>query len=579
MKFFNAKRHAPKILTGRPIILLATLLVLSSCASKLEKDKVDRALRGDGQAMDISKLMFTEVESGEPLSLRTYMERENKEFVLLMFGSMACSNCNKKNEYIRDEIVGKHPLYLKEAGKAFGLVGVNTDVERAIESVKSFRLDRGFNFIRLTDPRGKTLVEHLMPEGDTFSVPFIALMTKRGMAWRYTNQDHVEVAELLARVSEDMGLDATGLPAPKPNPEPVLPPPPQAGLLQIDFADRLRGVGLADCNGQDVGALSAHYADVDVRFVLAAQASCDAACEASAKQLQDTCATGAKIGGRSCQAKVLFGNESTERCTSLNAARGGKEFFSVFESFFDWQRPRTFGPNGSDVNIAPGPGLMTLGFDRGGALVFAKEGALTGGEINQAMSRVEFGKRLRGPDFSLYGSAGDTLFGDVRSAPRFTMMYFFDVKCAGCVEELQEWSRPGGFNEYCGAHPSECRVTALEDQEDYLDRPHAEYYRELLEGDGTPAWKGLDNLGVSVPLFLDAVRTDPANAQTKLPRFYDGYFLGRFGHDGTVGGAVVWDREGKLVDFVRAPIAGGAESVFERVKLLIEQYARVQQSL
>lgn len=219
---------------------------------------------------------------------------------------------------------------------------------------------------------------------------------------------------------------------------------------------------------------------------------------------------------------------------------------------------------------------MTLGFDRGGALVFAKEGALTAGEINQAMSRTDFGKRLRGPDFALYGPAGDTLFGDVKSAPRFTMMYFFDVKCAGCVDELKEWSRPGGFNEYCGAHPSECRVTALEDQEDYLDRPNGEYYHELLEGDGTPVWKGLNNLGVRVPLFLDTVKTDPYNAQTKLPRFYDGYFLGRFGHDGTVGGAVVWDREGKVVDFVRAPIAGGAETVFERVKLLIEQYGHVQ---
>ena len=142
-------KAAAKLPSYRVAMVLSLMLGLSlGCASKLEKDKADRIERGEGKAIDISQLFFTDLESGASVDLRSFMEQESKEYVLMVFGSMSCSSCNHKNEYLRDDVIGKHELYTDDRGRAFELVGVNTDVERLRPSEQLFKSEKHFDFIR-----------------------------------------------------------------------------------------------------------------------------------------------------------------------------------------------------------------------------------------------------------------------------------------------------------------------------------------------------------------------------------------------------------------------------------------------
>lgn len=555
-------------------LTIAALALSASCASRLEKDKVDRVERGgEGQVIDISQLHFTELESGSSIDLKTFMERDGKEFVLLVFGSMSCSSCNRKNEFLRDDVLGKHELYTNERGRAFELVGVNTDVERLRSSVQLFRNERRFDFIRLADPRGETMIKQLLPAGEAYGVPFTVLMTKRGIAWRYTNKDHVDIAEIMNRVAINMGLNSGGNPPPAvPTPVPTqLPLPAVLGRLQLSVPDRLAGVSLASCSGAERGNLNSEFGDPDIRYTVVARGACDGACQATLTDLREVCGGSGALNGRTCQVQGLAGEAAGDDCESFGVAKGGKEFFEVFPTFFDWAHPRQLAANQSDVLIPPMDDLIVMGFDRGGEIVYAREGAVTAAQVTARMQEPSFGTRERGPDFLFYGGAGEQRFADMRSSAQFTVLNFFDVNCIDCVKEMGEWSKPGNLYDFCAASGGKCQTIAFEDQEDYMDRPIFDYYQEVLGPETTAGSKGIRSYGVRLPLILDPFKSDPDDPKSRLPRVYDGYFKGLYGKTSFVGGAMVWDREGKVVDFVGAPFSD-IDAVQKRLEKLINLY-------
>lgn len=551
-----------------PSFITAALFLLAACASRLEKDKADRTEKGEGKAIDISLLHFTDLESGKDVDLKTFMEREGKEYLLMVFGSINCPSCNHKNEFLRDDVIGKHELFTDERGKAFELVGVNTDVQRLWPQVQLFNDGKHFNFIRLADPQGKTMVRQLLPEGDAFGIPFTVLMTKRGIAWRYTNKDNVEVDEIMRRVAKDMGLDSTALPPTRtPTAPPVLPPVP--GRLQLVTSDRLTGVGIHDCSGSDVGNLHDQFHDVDVRYVVAAKNACDSDCQGTIADLQKVCA--GLVNGRSCEVRAAVG--TADHCDTEMMFVGGKEFFDVFPSFFDWSHPRQLSADQLEVSIAPMNDLVVMGFDRAGQIVFAKEGAVNEAAVSERMRESSFGEPERGPDFVFYGQSGERRFADMRSKAQFTVVNFFDIGCTDCVKDMEDWSKPGKLYDFC-ASGNDCQVLAFEDQEDYMERPLPEYFNVILNGDSSTGAPGLNDYHVRLPLFLDPIKTDPNNSLSYLPRIYEGYFKGLYGKTNYVGGALVWDKEGKLVDFFGAPFGDLVDQMQVRLEQFITWYAK-----
>ncbi len=554
---------------GLFVLVSGGLLLQTTCGSVIPRRKVppptDTTI-----AVDLDAVKFFDLVDNTDISVADYMKREKKEFLLLMFGSVNCSTCNIKSLALTNNYLYSEPLFLDEKYQQFQLVGINTDSGNNklrftnIWEDPEQRHQSGYDFVRWQDPQGRTLKEYLLPVGASFGVPYTVMINRRGIAWYVLNSESLEIPELIARVKATIDGNSTPVPpTPKP-PKPV--PLPELATLAVEAPGRLRDVKITGCNGasSELGAL---YGDKQVRIVHVSGASCDATCAANItalKSVQDICSDGSSE--RSCAAVNLVGAAS---CTRSDVMLGGKEFFDVFSTFFNWKYRPYRNDGGAPIGLPPVKGPLTFAFADSGRLLFAREGAVTSKELKAIIDTplTTAIPRPRGADFgNLHGDvlnpdqAPTTFsFATWRQRTRYSVVSTFDPECEGCYKEIQHWLTSGNVYDFCKADPEFCQIGLLETEGVYEGMTPTDFFYMKKTG-----MEAENSVGRAVPFFVD-----PEVLDGGLYRLYEGYFLALYPTwRGSRNGTAIYDQEGKVVYSFSFEETSAGDIVLETLKKL-----------
>jgi hypothetical protein len=569
------------------MLALATAAAPSSgCASKLSRGDVAKNVAGDEQEipLDMRTIVLGDLASGGSINVGEYMAAHDRDFLLLTFGSQGCTACNAKGKYLTEHVINQHPLYLTDEGQRFEIIGVNTDGKTADE-LGSY-LAR-LPFVRWEDTGGAVMRASLMPADMPFGVPFTAMVSRNGIAWRILPTDHVSVSDMMAKVTHTLGLDATVVqpPAPEetPTPVPTPPPLPPASALTKRDPGRLGGTSVTTCDGA-TKVVAELAGPADFAFVSVVTGACDATCAAARAAEADAAVAACRSAGRACSATILAASYADGACRDARFAVGGAAFATTFKSFFDWRYPRQTTMQGMEFTRGvEGPLLFAFAAD--GTVAFAHE--LAAGEsgaalVTAAASAAAFGAPAPAVDFAVYDKANGTRgFSAVARQARYTVVNAFGalpVPCGSCMAELTAWSQPQkGLLDWCAARPvtsprriADCQVLALDGSSDpYKAMP--EYYDALIGGDPEYPWDGLAKLGVRVPVLLDPLMFD-LNAPIET-HFFDGYMTALDPSQGMLFRTVVFDEEGKVVGILKSeePVPGQDDPTMAFLKGLLSR--------
>ncbi len=581
---------------GRTILLSASLVAGMSCASKLKHNLTNHAPAGMQleESLDTSAVSFTVAETGESVNLREYMDSENRDYILLTFGSKGCAACNRKAEHLKNDIIGRHPLFLTPEGSRFEIVGVNTDKEPHERMAGYLAL---YPFIKWSDPAGRTMLDVFMPPGNKFSVPLTVMVSKTGIAWRVLPHDSTSLSEMIGKVEVTLGLrdqapgptddgggegdggtsdggadgstDGAGEGGGDDG----------AGIPAIDLASqgagRLKGVNAKTCDGHAI-TLDAALGAADFRFVQIARDNCGATCQANLAELKGLAQGCAAGHGKTCAVASLQGGALlAAECGTGIAVQGGAEFFDVFKSFLNWTYTPLEGPPPTYALTMPAvEGPVVLGFSAKGELVYSKEGALAVGELKAELAKPGFGALARGPDFKLFDEArGEFGFSALRLASRFTVVSAwgaYPVACGSCIDELKEWSKPDALYDFCHARPTDCQVVALESHlPEVPEQSISQFYDGIVHGDGQ-GFDGFEALGIRVPLILDPLPINGPTGKEYLQRFFDGYMTAMVPEYHSEYRTFIYDQEGKIVATFKSAEVTGADPVLTKLKVLLK---------
>ncbi len=571
------------------LALPVAVALASSCASKLPRDLTDNTPGGMQleEALDTSLINFRVAATGDVVNLREYMERENRNFLLLTFGSKGCAACNRKAQHLTKDVIGFHPLYLTEQGKHFEIVGINTDME-PYQKLASYLT--GYPFIKWSDPAGKVMLDYFMPPGNKFSVPLSVMIGRDGIAWRVLPHDTISLTDILAKVEKTLGIrddlpptdggegegedggsdgvDGGGEGGGDDGPE-----IPEIALASVG-PGRLKSVKATSCANGGVTLDSALGAG-DVRFVQVVSGNCGGTCQANIAELNATAAAcdAERTAGRSCAvASLQTGATLQTECATGIAFQGGAEFYQVFKSFFDWTYTPLENPQTLQLTLPPVEGPLVLGFNTKGEIVFAKEGALAAGELKDVMTSAGDGALARGPDFKIYDNVkGEFGFADLRRKTKLTVVaadrLSTSFPCGPCEVELAKWSEQNDFLDWCKQNANQCQLIVLENRALPSGMTLPGFYDLVLNGgmdpdDGATPVASLKDRGNLLPLIID-----PKPEADYLHRFYDGYMMAA-SPDLPGGGRVfVYNQEGLLLaKYLTGDSAGGEDHVFGFVK-------------
>lgn len=587
------------------VICSVTMVVASSggCGSRLPRDiDIKRPLAGSITEIDVSLVFFTDIASGESVNAAQYMVEKQKDYLLLTFGSRACSACNKKSRELRDRYMAGEGLKLAEGPAQLEVIGVNTDADSLSLTQRFVKAER-FNFIRWSDPRGEAMIRWFMPEGRPYGVPLTVLLSRKGILWTYTNDSVATIDEIIERARLAAGEDAKPV-APAPTPDPGTDPGtgPDTGpggsghgsrppLLAFVRSDRMREVPVYACSDlsrQMTGLSSVMPLDSLATFFHVERGDCGEMCAANRELL------GRKINARiagDLKAAFLFAGDGKQACPEIPAMRidsrdprlfhfgGGAGFFKVFESHFDWNHTVSEGADMA-LTIAPLAPAITLAFDREGKLLFSAEGAIDESRLDDFLRSTWLPRNFqgtprhaRGPAWNFFaqplaGQAGAALdFSEWRSGADFSVINVFGESCGSCMAEMSHWARPGGLLSMCQDDPGFCSFAALEN-----GLPPG-----ALTAPGTPPAQELDAYLNSIRstlqgrgIFMPALMLDPYSPENDeglgyLKRFFDGYLSAKNPELGFDFRTVVTDREGKILGVFKAmpPEAGKQDHVEE----------------
>lgn len=569
---------------------LALSASLTGCASKLPRDVKDNTPDSVAEPLDFELVEFADLRTGETINLKSYMDEQGRDFLLLTFGAQFCSACSDKGRHLVADVIGKHPLYLTDVAKRFEIVGINTD--QYPDRLGSYLTN--FPFMQWSDPAPTpadpemAMLRFFMPAGNKFKVPLTVMVSRRGIEWRIMPDEQIAMAEMMERVEFTLGLTGGG---------------PDDGGDAGDAGDADDGDGDGDDgdgDGGDGGESSplgipgpGRLKSVDVvtcagatktlhdvlgaakyRFVQVTKGACDATCQANALKLKNLPAACQTRGSTCAVASLTSATPARAECDSGLAAKGGEAFFDVFKTHFNWDDPRVLDPDTALARFEHElTGPLVLGFDGDGKLVYSKEGALSANDLASAMGAADFGAVARGPDFRLYDQATSEFgFADMRRKAAFTVVTAFGSMCSSCILELKHWSEPGQLVDFCAARPDDCQVRALETGELPAGQTLAQYHEGILNG--TPGFDGFAALGIRASLVLDPLpKYLPPDFTDNLDRFFEGYLIANSPNPEWWGDprTVIFDREGKVVAQFKSetPPAGEDDPVFKKLKALL----------
>ena len=565
-------------------VAATVLLSGMSCASRLPKDKKINRPEGGVLNVDLGLVNFLDIESGETINLKSYMEDNRLDSMLLTFGSRGCTACNKKGLVLRDSIVGQHPLYQTEEGKRFQVVGINTDPDPLVR-VRQFVLAYQFqSFMKWNDSKGQAMIEYFMPAGRVFGVPLTVMITRQGIKWAITNDEGLSIEDIMAKVEETLKIgDGRPRPRPTPSPTPTTPPIVLPPLTELDMEapGRLRSVKVTTCEGEEKD-LSQVLSLRDYYVIQAEGVACGEACQSNRAQmaaLKATCSS--SDDGSGCGVISLTeGALDASACSGGLIAAGGKELFTSFYNHFSWDNAvfETYDPEWL-MRLAPVSGPLTFIFGKDGKLVYSKEGRLEDSELAAAVGSSDFSKRARGPDFEFYSkSSGAFRLGDLRQKAKYTVVNAYGSSCSSCIEEMKFWSRPGELKEFCASRPEDCQIQLV--VSDTPDGPQT-FDRFLDE-----ATDILTSYGIAaLPLALDPTGLDSDDGY--LQRFFSGYLQAEYFSALGIDKAgdprsVIYDQEGRIVGMYIAegvkepdpnadpPILPHVDPVLARLKELLK---------
>ena len=517
------------------VILSST--VLAHCGARLPQEvSINRPIASE-QSLDLDKISFTEMKSGSPVTLGSYMRGHGLTHMLLTFGSTGCAVCMEKTRYLQQNLVGHYNLLSADADQHFELKGINVDPASKRADVLRLVEEESLDHLAWADPRGDVMMAFFQPTGLSLSVPLTVLINNRGVMWRITSKEHVTPDQIMRRVASSLGSDGTSLPPPPPpKPEPQPLPVPDLTLLGQERPDRLAGVKMDAC-GRGSSVLSEVMAGKKFRIVIASHDDCSdqTVCGSVQRVVQrflPTC--NAETGG--CGLVVLAGQVQT--CDDVHW-RGGGEFFQTFRDHFNWHyAPVQINHKWVLPDVA---GPLTMVFDAAGKLVLSHEGALTPDELAQRWQIDHWTARAAGPNWALAIPTGTTSFSQVRATSRYTLTVFWSTICTGCVEEISAWHASDQVLSWCRARPDFCQVQSVETgyPDSGLPSDVASYLQGLLHG--SPDFDGFDKLGWNIPLAVDMISPTGADADH---RWFDGWVRTLYGPDPR---SILYDREGKIV--------------------------------
>jgi hypothetical protein len=562
-----------------PLLAIATVASMAAgCGSRLPRDVViKRPLASSVTEIDLSQVMFTDIDSGESVNAGQYMDDHQKDYLLLTFGSRACSACNKKSRELRDRFLVGDGLQLVDGPTQLEVIGVNTDADSLTLTQRFVKSER-FNFIRWSDPRGEAMLRWFMPEGRPYGVPLTVLVNRRGILWSYTNESTATVEEIIDRARRVAGEDANRPDPPPPTPTPE--PGHSNAIPALAFVrpDRMRDVAVYACGDQDRevrGLASAMPLSSTATFFHVERAGCGEMCAANRDLL--TRKINARIAG-DLKGAFLFADDGKSPCAPVAAVpgksreprvfdfAGGKDFFDVFATHFDWNHAVREGED-MKLSLDPLAPAITLAFDRGGKLVFSAEGAIEESNLDAFLRSTWLPRNVpgaapyaRGPAWNFFGqplpgqAGADMNFSEWRSKADFSVINVFGESCGSCMAEMSHWSRPGGLFSLCQETPDFCSFAALEN-----GLPASAFTGPgMLSGQELDSYLSgirstLQNRGIFIPtLMLDPYSPENDGGLGYLKRFFDGYLSAKNPELGFDFRTVVTDREGKILGVFKA---------------------------
>lgn len=558
-----------------PYFLLFLLLGFISCASEIPREKkVKTAL--PVELIDLRNVFFTDAVTGDEVNVANYMAQHNLDYALLMFGSIGCAKCNEKALTLSEDYLTKHTLFLEKEARRFDVIGVNTDSGSAQTRFRGIMLDEGqryahgYNFVKWSDPRGEKMMQYLVAKGDRFGVPFTALINRRGILWRYSNKEPYSIDELVNRVLSSINGDETaGGGGPKQEPPPPPPNPGKFPLLSFETPFRFDQVKAKACGGAST-SLQEKFKESDYLVVQVSKDRCqaDGVC---AKNLDHLLAAKAVCAGkgRSCEVVTLSEQKPVSAvCSQADLAvfQGGRDFFDVFATHFNWRYDPQFDNWGVPVSLPAVDGPLVFAFRRDGMLVHSWEGLLPAADEAKSIENVVAGplnQRATGINYPVFGDIGDRSPGStdlavLRAKAKYTVVTAFDRYCGGCLEELQAWSEPAELNDYCAKSRGFCQVVALEAELAPTNLPDGRrsFYHEI-KADFFAANH------ISVPLLIDELQVGEG-----FSRIFEGYFTPMYPQWGGVYGSVVYDREGKVMAQFKSQGAHAKDPILALLKTL-----------
>ena len=598
------------------IITSTSALLLFGCGSRLPSEiNIKRPVADgsqDATRIDLSLIDFTDIETGATVNAGAWMDQQKTSFMLLTFGSRACSACNKKARVIRDNYLSSDKISLAGMESRLAIVGVNTDSD-SLALTQRFIRSEGFDFIRWSDPRGTKMLKWFMPGGRSYGVPLTVMVSRTGILWAYTNDSTASVAEIMARARATVEGDASQQPSDPGtdpddgddgdgndphNPHPVALPP----ALAFEGADRMRDVMVSTC-GVDRGVKQRLDVVQPLSFIAnffhIEGESCGDVCRNNRALLQRKVES---VMAADVSAAFLYAGPSTVDCANLTPAQnkksriqslaGGAEFFDSFATHFDWNH-EVLETNGGSLSVAPLASSVTLAFGRDGKLLFSAEGAMDEARLDDFLRSLwkpgpgmQAAPFARGPAWNFHGLPGGQAqgglvdFSEWRNHATYSVVNAFGESCSSCMAELKHWSRPGGLFDLCNKNPDFCIAGAVEN-----GLPDSAYTRpgpvDLKEMDTylRQITSGLTARGISVPiLMLDPYSPENDNGRGYLKRFFDGYLSAKNPEMGFDFRTIVSDREGKVLGVFKAtpPEAGKVDHVEEFLLRLRSRKGRLQ---
>jgi hypothetical protein len=520
------------------LFIVLTLMGSEGCASRLPREK---KLRTDTNAtaaekIDLTSIRFIDLATNQPVTISDFMQKAELDHVLLTFGSKNCAACNRKAKALVKDVIGRHPLYLSDAGRRFSIIGINTDP--APERLGGYLKE--FPFIRWSDPSGVVMVSRLAPSGSRFRVPLTVMLRRDGILWRILPDDKISVDGMMLKVEQTLGLSPTetgtgGMNEPsEPSGDSADPAgqgaPPNLGLK---VANRLDSVQVTSCDGTQK-SLTSFLSDASWRFVQVTRGNCVEGCLDTAQNLQNIGKACREAGLGACAGLTLEHADAPVSAQELNCKQrnvyvGGGEILKVFASHFDWNYPKKVDDQGLPYLVRAVSGPQTLGFQADGTLMYSHEGVVATQELLRAIQDRDPAKHARGPDFALFDEPrGIFSFADWRLQSKYTVVMGWSTVCNSCDAQLKHWSKSGQLIDFCAAHPADCQVGAVENTFPGSREALRGYFDGLLSGTFEAptgvTYDGFQKLGIRVPLLLDPVADIPGDTDY-LNRLHDGYML------------------------------------------------------